>query len=129
MKAAMNESQGVRSVEALPGYERQPLLLYGRVAVLLLVIAGAVYWVSGEAERKAIGAVKHSLRDPDSAKFRNVRKVSSGFCGELNAKNAYGAMVGFEPFFVWAWGGGTPKAYIGKESQTTIRVMCEDKAE
>lgn len=128
MKAAMNESQVDRSVEVLPGSEKQPMLLYGRAAVLVLAIAGSVYWVSGASERSAIEAVKNSLRDPDSAKFRSVRKVSHGFCGELNAKNAYGAMVGFEQFFVWARGGEAPKAYMGKESEITIRVMCEDKA-
>lgn len=96
----MTKSEDIRSAESLPRAPRPPLLLPGRVAVLALAIAGVVYWVSGESDRSAIEAVKRSLRDPDSAKFRNVRKLGSGVCGEVNAKNAYGGMVGYEKFFV-----------------------------
>ncbi len=45
------------------------------------------------------------MKDPDSAKFRNwaAYEVSNGdriVCGEVNAKNSYGAYVGFDPFYV-----------------------------
>lgn len=52
-------------------------------------------------------AVSFDLRDPDSARFRGMRaeeaKLSNGVvrvsvCGEVNAKNAFGAYVGFRPF-------------------------------
>lgn len=49
---------------------------------------------------------KKTLKDPDSAQFRNivVRKSSDGkgifgVCGEINAKNSYGGYVGFRPFY------------------------------
>ncbi|KAB8306096.1 hypothetical protein EH228_17540 [Erwinia endophytica] len=51
-----------------------------------------------------------TLKDPDSVKFRGVRFIEdigtkpsykSGYvCGELNAKNSYGAYVGFQPFYI-----------------------------
>lgn len=54
--------------------------------------------------------VRQHLKDPDSGNFRNVYFVrgnnTSGLskegyvCGEVNAKNAFGAYVGFHPFFV-----------------------------
>lgn len=55
-------------------------------------------------EAKAIAAAE--LKDPDSAKFRNLfvsryDKYEDGeliLCGEMNAKNAFGAYVGFKPF-------------------------------
>lgn len=47
-------------------------------------------------------AIKNQLRDPGSAKFRNVHFYSGGgvpvTCGEVNAKNAFGGYTGFERF-------------------------------
>lgn len=50
------------------------------------------------------------MKDPDSSKFRNVKfiqkdeaddgTVSGYVCGEVNAKNSYGAYAGFSPFMV-----------------------------
>lgn len=40
--------------------------------------------------------------DPDSVQFRGVRRCASEpalVTGEFNAKNAYGAYVGFQPFY------------------------------
>lgn len=57
-------------------------------------------------EEKTIAAakavVKQSLKDPDSAKFQNVRVVDYNdgkvVCGEVNAKNSYGGYVGYASF-------------------------------
>lgn len=52
---------------------------------------------------KGKNAMKQKLRDPDSAKFRNVF-FSRGpddlplTCGEVDAKNVYGAYTGYERF-------------------------------
>jgi hypothetical protein len=50
-----------------------------------------------------VDAVLNRLRDPDSAKFKDlVASVSNDgevfFCGRLNAKNSYGGYTGFETF-------------------------------
>lgn len=46
--------------------------------------------------------IKAKLRDPDSAKFRNVEFHSGGgvpvACGEVNANNGFGGKAGFERF-------------------------------
>ena len=46
--------------------------------------------------------VKSRLRDPSSARFRNVGYYSGGessaVCGEVNAKNGFGGYTGFERF-------------------------------
>jgi hypothetical protein len=56
---------------------------------------------------KAKAAVTRDFMDPESARFRGLyvsRYVSSKYgtisylCGEVNAKNAYGAYVGFRQF-------------------------------
>ncbi|QNX86781.1 hypothetical protein [Acinetobacter seifertii] len=50
-----------------------------------------------QAELKKVeDAVRYYLKDGDSAKFRNVIKN----CGEVNAKNSWGAYSGFSRFIV-----------------------------
>lgn len=59
--------------------------------------------------------VAENLKDPSSAQFRNVRRIPlaelSGkdpwdlpghYCGEVNAKNSFGAYIGFRKFTIWA---------------------------
>lgn len=56
---------------------------------------------------KAKTAISRDLKDPDAAKFRNIGiyKSTTGkggvsVCGEINAKNSYGAYLGFRKFLV-----------------------------
>ncbi|MBI1627017.1 hypothetical protein [Comamonas suwonensis] len=46
--------------------------------------------------------IAHDLRDPESARFREVALIvyegRSVVCGEVNSKNGYGGYVGFQPF-------------------------------
>ncbi|MBC3937188.1 hypothetical protein H8K47_17660 [Undibacterium sp. CY7W] len=43
--------------------------------------------------------VSSSLKGPKSSQFRNVRLNRGVLCGEMNAKNGFGAYVGFKKFF------------------------------
>jgi hypothetical protein len=47
-------------------------------------------------------SAKRILKDPDSAKFQNLRIAEydggSVVCGEINAKNSYGGYVGYKQF-------------------------------
>ena len=47
-------------------------------------------------------AAKKGLKDPDSAKFQNLRIADFDggkvVCGEINAKNSYGGYVGYKRF-------------------------------
>lgn len=60
------------------------------------------------AGNKAIKATKEivraTLKDPDSAQFRNValflnESGTGRVCGEVNAKNSFGGYTGFEVFY------------------------------
>lgn len=68
----------------------------------------SLLWVSGcqgwQAEKEAQQIVGKLLKDPSSAQYQNVSFVSSkeAVCGEVNAKNSYGAYVGFRRFHVRA---------------------------
>jgi hypothetical protein len=54
----------------------------------------------------AKGKMEENLRDPESAKYKNVHgyRVNLGegdqyvFCGQVNAKNAFGGYAGYEDF-------------------------------
>lgn len=65
------------------------------IAVLLLAACQ-----SGTPDLEAAQeAAAYDLIDPDSAKFREVRKVGNTVCGEVNGKNRMGAFAGFSPFY------------------------------
>lgn len=56
---------------------------------------------------KAKATISQDLKDPDAAKFRDIGiyKSTTGkggvsVCGEVNAKNSYGAYVGYKRFVV-----------------------------
>ncbi len=94
----------------------------GKTIVILLFISfiyslitsdgGSSYGPSPEQEQrwreaawmeKGKEAVRYLLKDPDSAKFRNVffHKGPDGVpmtCGEVNSRNAFGAYAGFQHF-------------------------------
>ena len=51
---------------------------------------------------KAKSAIRKTLKDPYSAKFRNLhagKEASRPVRGEVNAKNGFGAYVGYDKFF------------------------------
>ena len=55
-----------------------------------------------DAIKQAIQSLTDTLKDPDSAKFRNVRMKKYDdmhiICGEVNAKNSYGGYTGYKKF-------------------------------
>lgn len=63
-----------------------------------LAWAALVMWPAYEAEQ----TVKTDLKDPDSAKFRQVKhfRETGGTCGLVNAKNSMGGYVGDVRFVV-----------------------------
>lgn len=77
----------------------------------------------GEAENRSIEIVKNYLKDPDSAKFRNVKNN----CGEVNATNSFGAYEGYNGFVIWEAEG---KTYVNFSSTTNnfnlfVRDFCK----
>lgn len=69
---------------------------------MLLIAAGAVVACSSpDSEHREY--VKLFLNDPESAQFRNVQQSKRGkqaWCGELNAKNRMGGMMGFTRYVI-----------------------------
>jgi hypothetical protein len=69
-------------------------------ALVAVGIAGAVWWFSPTHQAQL--AVINVLNDPDSAKFRNLVVYENGdtVCGEVAAKNGFGAYLGYATFIV-----------------------------
>ncbi len=44
--------------------------------------------------------ISHYMKDPDSVKFRSIVVNNESVCGEVNAKNSYGAYIGYVSFHV-----------------------------
>lgn len=79
------------------------------IAGMALACAGAPALAQnyGAMVSKAKSAVSRDFKDPEAAKFRNVGiyKSTTGkggvsVCGEVNAKNSFGAYVGYKRFVV-----------------------------
>ena len=68
---------------------------------MLAVVGGFLLWAYSVPVIMAKEAVKLKLTDPDSAQFRNVRRVGTfNVCGEVNAKTPMGGYAGFTAFHV-----------------------------
>ncbi len=73
--------------------------------VLAYSIATGIYLKANSessAIEKAMAATAGILKDPESARFRNLRVSSyekgAVICGEVNGKNSYGGYTGYQPF-------------------------------
>lgn len=82
--------------------------------------ATVVLVTAGDYRNAAREAVIELLRDPSSASFRNIiwsRTPNGGgyFCGEVNARSAFGGMSGFVRFQAFVSPNGATHAEIDDE--------------
>lgn len=100
------------------------------IAMVLLCIA--LVGCNG-TESSAREAVKQILNDPSSAQFKNIYTTSydgkPAACGEVNAKNAFGAYVGYQRFVYLGY--PYPAVFFdGEEDAVMARIMariCYDR--
>lgn len=90
--------------------------IVGGFVIIFIIVFGIWLFTSGDDDKQPSEAdlefnrivvsqesVKKLLKDPESAKFRNMK----GLCGEVNSKNGFGGYTGY-------------KRYIGTPSLTII---------
>jgi hypothetical protein len=86
-----------------------------------------------EVLRKVQELLVYGLKDPESAKFRNLRFVKYNgrtlVCGELNAKNSFGGYVGFESFIAGqtSWklmNSSEARTAAGSADSAGVRTYC-----
>lgn len=68
---------------------------------------------TAETAADARDVLRSTLKDPASATFRRDQLTIKGYCGEINAKNSFGALTGFTRFYLipdqlWQAEGSTP---------------------
>ncbi|WP_323615253.1 hypothetical protein [Pseudomonas putida] len=84
----------------------------------LVVLAGIILAGCGNSDiDRAHQAVGELFNDPASAQYRNDRAVKGGVCGEVNAKNAFGAYVGFTAYAVALNDDGSTLAFLKKPDE------------
>ncbi len=86
----------------------------------------AMLWGCTPDFSAATRAVADLTRDPSAAQFRQVRQgYGATVCGEVNAKNAFGAYVGFTPFIYDTVGGAyLPNEDVVRLSSHAIAELC-----
>ncbi|AVS91419.1 hypothetical protein C8246_05925 [Paracidovorax avenae] len=72
-----------------------------------------------------------SLKDPNSAQFRDIKyKPNKGgwtMCGEVNAKNSFGAFTGFQRFYgVVSTPSGKANYWVGPVGEIAEQMCTED---
>ena len=73
------------------------------IGVLVLIGAALIWQTRFSPKSTQRQVVKSFLNDPDSAQFRNEYPAPRGedmWCGEVNARNRMGGMVGFARYVV-----------------------------
>ena len=93
-----DEDEAIENVKDKNGVDYTQPNIGKWVAVLLVAGAlagGLAYYVNQVVPTKAVKAYLH---DPSSAKFRNVEVLGGVTYGEVNAKNLFGAYVGYKSF-------------------------------
>lgn len=77
------------------------------LTLLAALIVGGAYFYARQAgwvglESEARDALAYTLKDAPTAQFRKLSKDSLGtICGEVNARNGFGAYTGYRQFYAW----------------------------
>lgn len=120
------------------GLGRVTTVLSTALLTLAVGIPGAAAQakISPQEIRIARTAIEGRLRDPESVQFRNTRayRLPNGnvvVCGELNARNGFGGLIGFTRFLTAGTSAmadepGTLQAAV---FENAWRQVCVDKPE
>lgn len=101
------------------------------LAACLSIVPGISASQTSKPQEAALRkALEDNLKDADSAKFRNLRfkRDDSGVvtaCGEVNAKNSYGAYNGYEPFMAMGVKRGKKDEFFGASIGEHTVTMCD----
>lgn len=97
------------------------------IALLAVAACDQTPATPGGIPPAALEAVKRDLLDPFSAEVRDVRNVRGSWCGQVNAKNRFGAYVGWKTFYAFE-ADGVWQASIASDTRGQLdriaRIMC-----
>ena len=81
--------------------------------VLALLLTGCT------EQARLEGDIAQVMKDPGSVKFGELRTIRGVTCGEMNAKNGFGAYTGMTPFMVKDGG-----LYVASNAAQRMDVCC-----
>lgn len=94
---------------------------------LALLLAGVPAVPFTDTDKAAIKeAVGRHLKDPFSAQYE-WPEVRNGtvYCGWVNAKNAFGAYAGFEPFLITYYMNQRTKKVVVSETEMSANIIAQ----
>lgn len=97
---------------------------WGLIGLTIAVSSAAgayAWWAKGAVEREVREIFDQVLLDPESAKLRMAFRSpidAETYCGEVNARNRMGGMVGYRRFI--AWGGVDVRAMYDNDADSEI---------
>lgn len=105
------------------------LALVGLLTAATSALSMEVFVPSDKDVAELTLAIKGKLKDPFSAKFRNFTEVNGNGlfmrCGEVNAKNGFGAYIGWR-YFVLKDSSGSLKLELGGNADFICPVLLEN---
>jgi len=75
----------------------------------------------------ATALVRERLKDPESARIRNVRVMKDGgalVCGEVNARNSFGGYTGYGHFVIMEGTGDEPVVWVDSSDPGIAAAAC-----
>lgn len=99
--------------------------------LLLALMAGLVFGGIWGYKQYQIYELKKAassyMKDPESAQFRNIFMYKDRLCGEINAKNSFGAYTGFTRFIAMQSGltyFENDKTYASSSFEKSWNLFC-----
>lgn len=114
----------------------------GPLTFVAMVLAGCVPSVEVQTKPVQLSSAQvdrakrqlvRNFKDPDSAKYRNIRTYRTGMgdeivCGEVNGKNSFGAYVGYKPFYIRVDDGLVRASFVDDGDLPFARTACNKAA-
>jgi hypothetical protein len=91
---------------------------------LLLLVAFSLAACESSEEKELKEFVSSQFKDPQSTQFQKLVHGKGVLCGEINAKNGFGAYVGFKKFVVVKRESLTVSAIEDELSFNALRSNC-----
>lgn len=80
-----------------------------------------------EEVEAATALVVERLKDPESARIRNVRVMKEGgipVCGEVNARNGFGGYTGYSHFVIMEGSPGSRVVWVDSSDEAIAAAAC-----
>lgn len=131
----MEQRVDTNASEATPRWFSSRSVWVAVVLAVLVVASPATWWYLDRIAplRAAEESIRRGFNDPAAAVFRNMTIEDGRICGAVNAKNLFGAYVGFREFVVerggrriwWDGDQGDTSGSVVRVSGCSVSILIE----